>query len=93
MDSKTFTIGVLSLTAVVLLVGLIVVSVMPQPAVASSTSAEGGDYTITAGRVTRDAELLYVINNSAQILVAYGFDRRTGAAAPLDRKELRLPGN
>jgi hypothetical protein len=94
MDSKTFAIGVLSLTAVVLLVGLIVVSVMPQPVIASSISSPAGDFTIANGRIRNDMELLYVLDNTTQRLITYAFDRRTGACAPVDFKELSkaIPG-
>ena len=88
MDSKTFAIGVLSITAVILLVGLVVVSALPQPAVASNVSSYGGDFTITVGRVTQDTELLYVVDNTTQRLLVYGIARKSGAVAILDKAEL-----
>jgi hypothetical protein len=78
MDSKNLTIGVLSLTAVALLVSLIAVHGVPRAAVASEVSAFGGDFTVTVGRVTRDTELLYVVDNTTERLLVYGVDRKTG---------------
>ena len=88
MDSKNYAIGVLAITAVILLVGLIWVNTAPRPALASEVSSYGGDFTVTVGRVTRDTELLYVVDNTTERLLVYGIDRRSGALAVLDGTEL-----
>ena len=88
MESKNLAIGVLSITAVILLVGLIVVNVLPTPAHASEASAIGGDFTVTVGRVTQDTELLYVLDNVTQRLMVYGFNRKTGAVFIVDKQDL-----
>jgi hypothetical protein len=88
MNSKNLTIGVLSITAVILFVGMIIVNVSPQPAVAGNVSSYGGDFTITVGRVTRDTEILYVLDNTTQRLLAYGINRKTGAVSILDKADL-----
>lgn len=92
MDSKNFTIGVLSITAAVLLVGLIVVNVRPAPAIGAETSALSGDFTISVGRVTQDTEALYVIDNITQRMLMYGITRKTGEVGIVDQLELlKLP--
>ncbi|MCB9851061.1 MAG: hypothetical protein H6817_10210 [Phycisphaerales bacterium] len=88
MNSKNLAIGVLSITAVILFVGIILVNVQPNAAVASNVSSYGGDFTITVGRVTRDTEILYVLDNTTQRLLAYGIDRRSGAVNILDKADL-----
>lgn len=88
LDSRTFAIGVLSITAVILMVGLVLVSTTPRTANASEVSTNAGDYTIGVGRVMRDAELLYVIDNIMQRMLVYGFNRRTGEGMIVDKAEL-----
>lgn len=88
MQSRNLAIGVLSITAVILFVGLIIVSVMPRTAVASDVSSYGGDFTITVGRVTRDTEVLYVLDNVTQRLLVYGISRKNGAVDILDGADL-----
>lgn len=88
MNSRNLAIGVLSITAVILLVGLIMVNVSPTPALASEASSLGGDFTITVGRVTNDTELVYVLDNVTQRLLAYSIARKTGAVAIVDKLDL-----
>lgn len=88
IDAKTFAIGVLSITAVILMVGLMLVGTAPRTATASEVSTIAGDFTLGVGQVTRDTELLYVIDNVTQRLLVYGFNRRTGESAIVDKTEL-----
>jgi len=88
MESKNLAIGVLSVTAVILFVGLLIVNTRPQPAYASNVSASGGDYTLTVGRAAPDTELLYVIDNVTQRMVVYVINRATGGIEILDGMEL-----
>lgn len=92
MDTKNFAIGVLAITATILLVGLVIVHTAPRPAFASEVSSYGGDFTITVGRVTRDSELLYVVDNTTERLVVYGIDRRTGIISIQDFAEISRAG-
>ena len=94
MDTKNLAIGVLAVTAAVLFVGLVLVTVSPQQALASEVSSVGGDFTVTVGNLTRDTELLYITDNRTERLLVYGIDRRTGAISVLDGTELAAnPGN
>ncbi len=75
MDSKDMTIGVLSTTAVILLVGIMIIHSRPEPALASGMTASGGDYVMTVGSVsTDDEEVLFVIDRVAQKMIVYRFD-------------------
>ncbi|HRX85570.1 MAG TPA: hypothetical protein P5572_11180, partial [Phycisphaerae bacterium] len=88
MESRNLAIGVLAIIAAVLLVGLIIVNVQPQPAYASNISSNGGDFTVTVGRITRDTEVLYVLDNVTQRLLVYTINRTTGAIDMMDGAEL-----
>ncbi|HNO79785.1 MAG TPA: hypothetical protein PKN33_17190 [Phycisphaerae bacterium] len=88
-NAKNISIGVLSITAVILFVGIILVSSpAAQPAYAGNVSSYGGDFTVTIGRVTRDAELIYLVDNTTERLIVYGLQRKTGKCAILDQSEL-----
>lgn len=92
-DAGNLAIGVLTTTAVILLVGLMLVGTRPPAAWGSGMTASGGDYVLTVGQSPSvDEELLYVIDGPSERLVAYRFD----AARPeiqivqgLDLAELR----
>ncbi len=78
MDNKNFTIGVLSTTAVILFVGLVVINTRPAPALADGMTIRGGDYEITVGALDQtDEELVYVIDSTQQRMIAYRFDTNT----------------
>ncbi|MFQ5590809.1 MAG: hypothetical protein ACE5HE_06590 [Phycisphaerae bacterium] len=75
MDPKDLTIGVLSTTAVILIVGIVIIHSRPEPAMASGMTASTGDYVATVGTVsTDDEELLFVIDATQQKLNVYRFD-------------------
>lgn len=74
MDSRNFAIGILSTTAMILLVGLFIIHTRPQPAFASGLTTTNGDYVITVGTTTiNDEELVYVIDAPAEKMMAYRF--------------------
>ena len=77
MDSKNLTIGVLSITAVILLVGVVIIGTRPAPAVASGMTADGGDYVLTVGQLHTNSELLYIIDAGANKLAVYDFQGNT----------------
>jgi len=87
-NSQNLAIAVLSITAVILFVGLVVVNVQPAPVAASDISVSGGDFTVSVGRVSRDTDGLYVIDNVSQRLLVYGINRQSGAINVLDKAEL-----
>lgn len=74
MDSKNFAIGVLSTTAVVLLVGVLIIHSQSSSALASGMTTEGGKYVMTVGSIEPAEELVFVINATAQKMIAYRFD-------------------
>ncbi|HNQ21961.1 MAG TPA: hypothetical protein PKK06_02595 [Phycisphaerae bacterium] len=89
MDSRNITIGVLTITAVILLVGVLTLNVRPEPALAAGMAAQGGDYVLTVGRVTTNDELLYAIDSSANKLVVYRFDGNRRQIEPVQTINLK----
>lgn len=92
MDSKNLTIGVLSVTSVILFVGLLVIHSMPQPALGAGMTASGGDYTMTVGEINQTEELLYVVNSSTARMIIYGFNTATKKIEiiqPVDLNDMR----
>ncbi len=75
MNSKDVTIGVLSTTAVILLVGVMIIHSRPESALASGMTASGGNYVLSVGSVSiNDEELLFVIDRVADKMIVYRFD-------------------
>lgn len=75
MDSRNFAIGVLSTTATILLVGLLVIHTRPTIVHASGMTVSSGAYTMTVGKdASGDQELVFVLHGPSQRLIAYRFD-------------------
>jgi hypothetical protein len=93
MDSRNFVIGLLSTTAAILLVGVVVVMTRPTPALAAGMTTSGGDYILTVGTGTPlDEEFVYVVDTAAHKMLAYRFDANRGSIEIIqgvDLSELR----
>ena len=78
VTTKDFAIGVLGVTAIILLAALLAINAfMPGRALAAqSTSA--GDLLINIARLNDAAALLIVINTRQQLMNGYGFNIDTG---------------
>ena len=75
MDSKNFALGILSTTASVLLVGLLVIHTRPAPVLASGMTTTAGNYVMTVGRdVTADEDYVYLLHKPSARLIVYRFD-------------------
>ncbi len=91
LDSRTFAIGVLSVTACVLFVGLVLLAAAPpQPAHAAAQNDRAGDYIMVTQQVSDSTEVVGVIDAAARQMVYYVFDpnRETiefVARVPLDQ--------
>lgn len=89
MNGKDFTIGVLSVTAVVLFVGLVILQVhTPPAAVAMGQSMSAGEYIITTAQLDQTAEVIYVLNTEANRMVAYGFNAVAGRIEPIQQLDV-----
>lgn len=72
---KDFAIGVLSVTAVILLTALLIGNaLMPRQAMAFAQSASAGHYRVTTSQLDDTAELLLILNTQSKQLNVYGFD-------------------
>lgn len=71
IDGQTFAIGVLSVTACVLFVGLLFVS--QQPALGFGMNDRGGDYIMLTQIVSSSAETVDVIDAAAKQMIIYQF--------------------
>lgn len=89
-DNKSLTIGVLSITAVLLLVGLMLVQSLSTPqALAIGQTEQAGDYLVATGQFQESYELLYVIDASVERLVVYGYDFNNKTIRVVDTFDLR----
>ena len=78
MNIKDFTIGILGITAVILLTALVLSSNIATPrAEASYMSARGGDYVMWTGQLQGSEELLYVLDAGMGRVIVYRFDVNT----------------
>ncbi len=70
MDRKTLGIGILSLTAVVLLLA----NLMPRTPVAASTAVAGRDYQAVTARSQQGGETLYIVDNKTGLMGVFVYD-------------------
>jgi hypothetical protein len=89
-NSKNFAIGMLSVTAVVLFVGLVIVQhVSPPPAYASGQGGITGDYVVSTARLDSTTEVLFVADTVAQEMNMYAFIPAAGAIELVQKFDLR----
>lgn len=72
LDGKTFAIGVLTVTATVLFVG--VLFLITRPAYGFGLSDCAGDYKMLTQQISRSKELVVVLDAAAKRAVLYDFD-------------------
>ena len=91
MDSRNFAIGILSTTAVILLVGILVIHSRPAPAFASGMAASGGAYLLTVGAIqVGDEELVFVTHASrSSKMNVYRFNVGKAQIERVDRINLK----
>ncbi len=91
MNSKDLAIGILSITATILFVGLLLVSLAhPESAYAFGQNATGGDYVVATSQLDAGAELVYVLDAGAERLNVYGFDMNVGRIELVKSLDVRL---
>jgi hypothetical protein len=83
-NNENLVIGVLSITATILLVGLILVLAGSenQALAFSGGNDRGGDYVMATGQFSSSTDLVFVTDAAANRMNIYGYDRTT--------RELRL---
>jgi hypothetical protein len=79
MTGKDMWIGVLSITAVILMTGLALVHTLAPPAaMAFGQNDRAGDYLATTTQVDDTVELLVIVDTAAQRMNAYMFNTEVG---------------
>lgn len=79
MTNKDYAIGILSVTAVILLVGVLLLNVGPVPrAYAYGQCSTGGDYLVATSQLDEMAELLYVLDAASEQMNVYAFNVAVG---------------
>ncbi len=100
MNTKDLAIGVLSVTAVILLAALVIVQTLaPQPAMASGQSQQSGDFLVSTSQLDDTAELVLIVDAVQQKMNVYGLNVAAGQIelvqqidlAPLQRMGLPRP--
>lgn len=73
IDTKNLTIGVLSVTAMILFLGVVLLNQMPT-AYAAGQTAKGGDYVVSTGQYSNSLEVVYILDAAASKVIAYAYD-------------------
>jgi hypothetical protein len=90
MNSKDFAIGVLTVTATVLLATVLLMTVLtPKPVHAYAQLDEGAGYTMLTVQVSDSAEFLNVIDHTAGVMNMYRYDLNIGRLLPV--QQMLLP--
>ena len=92
-DTRNVTIAMLAITAAILFVGLILVSLFPQQAHAVGQMDRGGDYVIATGQHQDSLEYLYVTDAAIGRLNVYALDKNKNQIDLIDTFDLagRMP--
>lgn len=92
LDAKTFAIGVLAVTACVLFVGFLLVTMTPRPAYAIGHLDRNEDYIMLTQQVSNSTEALLIIDAAVKQMNVYGLQGQKDLRL-LQRIRLdRLPG-
>ena len=87
-DNKTFAIGVLSITACIMFVGLMIIGT--QPATAIGQLDRGGDYILVTQQLSNSQEGCLIIDAAARQMTLYCFN---GANRQLQLLHRNIPLN
>jgi hypothetical protein len=88
-ENQNLTIGILSITATVLLVAVIFVTTgSPNPAMAIGQTDKGGDYIVVTGQYTPNFEQVYITDAAARKLNAYSYDQTRREIVLWDSQDL-----
>ena len=77
IDSKTFAIGVLSITACVLFVGLLMVAGQPTSAYGIGQTDRGGDYIMVTQQLTNSQEGVVIFDAASRQMTLYALNGST----------------
>ena len=78
MDTKTFGIGILSLTALVLAIG----NCLVPPKASAELSIQGQGYTVVTARVQGGGDGVYILDNRTGRLAVFTYDNGSRRLEP-----------
>jgi len=88
-NGKDLTIAILSVTAVILLVAVLIVNgLSPREAMAFGQSDKVGKYVVSTAQLEGTAELLVVLNSEVGQINLYGFNVQQGQIQRLQQFDL-----
>ncbi|MGE3182102.1 MAG: hypothetical protein AB7N71_10760, partial [Phycisphaerae bacterium] len=88
LDRQALTIGVLSITAAILFVGVILSLSQPTTAHAIGMNASGGDYVMLTQQLTDSQEAIIIIDSAAEKIAVFGYDFSRKVLIPIDGFDL-----
>jgi len=91
MNNKNFTIGILSVTAVILFVALVIVQVVgSRHALAYGQSSSSGKYVVTTCKLDEITGMVYILNTELQRMNVYGFNPPAGRIDLIQPFDIKL---
>jgi hypothetical protein len=93
VDAKTLSIGVLSITACILFVGFLLVTLNPRPAYGIGMLDRVGDYIMFTQQTSNSTEHVIVVDAAVKRLNVYAMQARTTLELIQSIKLDRLPGS
>src|SRR5882672_11027978 len=84
MDKKTYTIGILSLTAVILFIA----NFMPVPRAGAADAVKERDFTLVTSRISQGGEALYVADNRTGQMAIFAWDAAARTVRLMDIKPI-----
>jgi hypothetical protein len=84
MDKKTFTIGLLSLTAVLLFIAMLI---MP-PRASANFAIKDRDYQAVTATLTANDEALYILDNRSGLMACFSYNPNQKALQLKDLKSV-----
>jgi hypothetical protein len=82
MDKKTYSIGILAITAVILLVA----NLFPPPQMAAAEAIKERDFTVVTTRATQGGDALYICDNRTGMIAVFTWD---AAARTIKLRDLK----
>jgi preprotein translocase subunit SecG len=92
MEKNRFAIGVLSITATVLLVGVILLSAS-RPVQGGGMNAQGGDYVMATVQASASTECILVVDAATSQLILYQYNLNSQRLEPLQKQDISLPSD
>ena len=74
LDNRSLTIGVLSITACILFVGLMFIMMQPKPVYGIGQIDRAGDYIMLTQQISNSQEMCVIIDAASRQMALYGYN-------------------